>query len=121
MEKKTEKFNFEDLLVYQKSLDYLDFIYAITNKFPSEERFGLTSQFQRAAQSVCLNIGEGSGGTKLEFQQFVRISRRSIRECVVCTTIARRRKYISEHDEVKSRTMCSEISKMLSGLLNAIN
>ena len=121
MENKKEAFHFEDLLVYQKSLDYLDFIYSITNKFPQDERFGLTAQFQRAAQSVCLNIGEGSGGTKLEFKQFIRISRRSIRECVVCTTIARRRKYISEPDEMKSRAACSQISKMLSGLLNSIN
>ena len=115
-----EKFQFEDLLVYQKALDYLDFIYSITNKFPTEEKFGLAAQFQRASQSVCLNIGEGSGGTKLEFRQFIRISRRSVRECVVCATIARRRKYISDSDEMKSRAMCSEISKMLSGLLNSI-
>src|SRR3990167_4661609 len=98
------KFSFENLNVYQKALDYVDFVYEITAKFPSDERFGLSSQFQRAAQSIALNIGEGSGGTKAEFQQFVRISRRSIRECIVCITIAERRKYVTKEQENKSRT-----------------
>ena len=120
MENKEDKFHFENLSVYQKSLDYLDLIYSLTGRFPKHEQFGLTSQFQRAAQSICLNIGEGSGGTKLEFQQFVRIARRSVRECVVCSTIARRRDYITLLEDNQSREGCSEISKMLSGLLNSI-
>lgn len=115
-----EKFSFEELSVYQKTLDYIDFVYKITDKFPKEEKFGLTSQFQKAAQSIALNIGEGSAGSKAEFQQFIRISKRSIRECIVCATIAVRRRYITEEEERKSRSMCSELSKMLSGLLRSL-
>ena len=118
---KEEKFNFENLSVYQKALEYIDFVYTITVRFPKEERFGLVGQFQRAAQSIALNIGEGSGGSKAEFQQFIRIARRSIRECIVCTTIALRRKYMTREDENKSRSMCLELSKMLSGLLSSLN
>ena len=116
-----EKFNFENLSVYQKALGYIDFVYTITTNFPKEERFGLAGQFQRAAQSIALNIGEGSGGSKAEFQQFIRIARRSVKECVVCTTIALRRNYIIRQDENKSRSMCLELSKMLSGLLSSLN
>jgi four helix bundle protein len=118
---KEDKFNFENLSVYQKALEYIDFVYTVTIGFPKEEKFGLASQFQRAAQSIALNIGEGSGGSRAEFKQFVRIARRSVRECIVCATIALRRNYITRQDENKSRSMCLELSKMLSGLLNSLN
>ena len=115
-----DRFNFENLTVYQKALDYLDLIYSLTNKLPDQEQFGLTTQFQRAGQSICLNIGEGSGGSKSEFQQFIKIARRSVRECIVCTSIALRRKYITISESDLSRKACIEISRMLSGLLNSI-
>ncbi len=70
------KFNFEELLVYQKSLNFIDYAYDIKRKFPKEETFRLTSQFIRAANSIALNIADGSGGTKAEFHNFLRISKR---------------------------------------------
>lgn len=114
------RFGFEDLKVYQKALDYVDFVYGIARKFPKEEVFGLTSQFKRAAQSIALNIGEGSGGTKAEFRNFIRISFRSANECVVCTTVAQRRKYINQQEVSKSRRSIAEINKMLSGLSKSL-
>lgn len=86
IKKEREIFNFEKLVVYQKALDYVDYVYTLTNKFPKEEIFGLSSQFKRAANSIALTIGEGSGGTTNEFRNFIRISFRSLNERVVCTT-----------------------------------
>lgn len=57
------KFSFEELRVYQKSLDFVDEVYKITKEFPNDERFGLTTQYRRAAQSIALNIAEGAGDT----------------------------------------------------------
>ena len=113
---KFEKFGFENLIVYQKALDYVDLVYQLTDKFPKDEIFGLTSQFKRAANSIALNIGEGSGGTKNEFANFIRISYRSMEECVVCTSLAQRRKFINDKQFMESRTKLLEIAKMLSGL-----
>lgn len=115
-----DKFNFENLVVYQKSLDYVDFVYSLTSNFPKDEVFGLTSQFKRAAVSISLNIGEGSGGTVPEFRNFIRISYRSLNECVVCSTIARRRDYITEKQLQESRTKLLEITRMLSGLTKSL-
>ncbi len=115
-----EKFNFENLLVYQKALDYVDFVYILTFKFPKEEVFGLTSQFKRASNSIALNIAEGSGGTKNEFINFIRIAYRSMKECVVCSTLSYRRKFITEKQYMESRSKLLEIAKMLSGLKNSI-
>lgn len=115
-----EVFNFEKLFVYQKALDYIDSVYLMTNKFPKEEVYCLSSQFNRAANSIALNLGEGSGGTTNEFKNFIRISFRSVNECVVCTTIAKRRNYLSTDQENSSRKSLMEIAKMLSGLRNSL-
>ena len=113
-------FKFEELIVYQKALDFIDLVYLTTKKFPSEEQYRLTSQFIRAANSIALNIADGSGGTKPEFKNFLRISRRSTRECLVCTTIAKRQNFISENTERDFRIKLVEISKMLNGLIKSI-
>jgi four helix bundle protein len=115
-----DKFGFESLLVYQKSLDYVDFVHELTAKFPKDEIFSLTSQFKRAANSIALNIGEGSGGTKNEFKNFIRISFRSLNECVVCSTLAIRRNYINESENENSRQKLLELTRMLSGLRNSL-
>jgi four helix bundle protein len=113
-------FNFEKLLVYQKALNYIDFVYTLTEKFPKEEIFNLTSQFKRAANSIALNIGEGSGGTPKEFRNFIRISFPSLNECVVCSTPAIRRNFITNEQNEKSREQLLEITRMLSGLRNSL-
>ncbi len=48
-----ERFDFENLKVYQKSLDYIDFVYEATRKFPKDEIFALTDQLKRASISIC--------------------------------------------------------------------
>ena len=102
-------FKFENLTVYQKSLEFIDTIYSITVKFPKEEQF-----------SIALNIADGSGGTNAEFKNFLRISKRSTRECIVCLTIALRQNYITTEDELEIRMKAVEISKMLNGLIKSI-
>lgn len=113
-------FNFEKLIVYQKSLTFIDRVYEVTEKFPSSERFNLVDQFRRAATSIALNIGEGSAGTDKEFKAFLRISKRSIKECVVCGTLALRRNYISATEEAELRGNLTELAKMNSGLTKVI-
>ncbi len=114
------QFDFENLNVYQKALDFVDKVYMTLNKFPKHEIFDLCSQFRRAATSICLNIAEGSAGTKSEFRRFLRISLRSVRECVAITEIASRQNYITKDDKRGLRKGCAEIAKMLAGLLKSI-
>jgi len=109
-------FSFEKLEVYQKSLDFIDFVYTIINKFPSEEKYNLSSQLRRASTSVSLNIGEGSGKTNKDFNRYIGISKGSARECLVCFDIAIRRKYISEEDYWTGRKYIEELIKMMTGL-----
>src|SRR4030042_3239989 len=114
-----EKFDFENLKVYQKALEYVDFVYKITKYFPKTEVFSLIDQFKRASISICLNIAEGSGGSKAEFNQFLKIARRSIRECIAITEISYRQELIRREMKEESRTLCSELSKMITGLIKS--
>jgi four helix bundle protein len=115
-----ERFDFENLKVYQKALDYIDFVYEITRGFPKEEVFSLTDQLKRASISICLNIAEGSGGSKLEFNKFLKIARRSVRECVAITEISYRQKFLDDRIKQRSRSLCLELSKMINGLMKSL-
>jgi four helix bundle protein len=115
-----EHFDFENLKVYQKALEYVDLVYKMTKNFPKAEVFSLTDQFKRASISICLNIAEGSGGSKVEFNRFLKIARRSIRECVAITEISHRQEFISNDLKEQSRRSCSELSKMITGLIKSL-
>lgn len=112
-----ENFKFEKLVVWQKAPDYIELIYAISQKFPKSEIFGLQSQTRRAAVSIALNIAEGSGRTtKKEFRKFLHDSLGSLRETITALYIAKRLEYISQKQFDDTYSKAVEISKMLYGL-----
>ncbi|WP_267402961.1 MULTISPECIES: four helix bundle protein [unclassified Chryseobacterium] len=92
-------FKFEKLIIWQKSMDFGERIFKLSQNFPKEEAFNLTSQIRRASDSVALNISEGSIlQSRLEFRKFLGYSIRSLAEVVTCLYKAKNRKYISEED-----------------------
>ena len=121
MTENEEHFIFEDLKVYEKALDFIDFVYVLTRRFPKEETYGLQDQFRRAAISICLNIAEGSGGSRQEFCRFIKISIRSLRECVAIGEIACRQGFLASENRKKIRKDCAELSRMLSGLIKSLH
>jgi len=73
--------NFKDLLVWQRGIELVKNVYRLTADFPSEEKFGLTSQMRRAAVSIPSNIAEGQArNTTGEFIQFLAIAQGSLAE-----------------------------------------
>ncbi len=110
------KFKFEELNVYQKSLDFVDDVYAVAKKFPKDEIYGLTSQYKRASVSIPLNIAEGAGDTDAQFHRYLQMAWASSKECVVCSTIAKRQGFISEEDDKDARIKLSELAKMTISL-----
>src|SRR5437762_6080346 len=90
-------FNFEKLEVWQKAIDFADFVYSETRKFPAEERFGLANQLRRAAVSISSNIAEGSSrSSKTDFVRFVEIATGSVFEVASQTFVAQRQGFLSE-------------------------
>ena len=70
--------SFRELKVWNKAIDLTVLIYELTDSFPKQEIYGLTSQMRRASVSVASNIAEGSArGTKRDFRQFVKLARGS--------------------------------------------
>ncbi len=73
--------DFRKLIVWQKSISLAKLIYLLTQKLPTEEKFGLISQMRRCAVSVPSNIAEGSKRrTKKDFTQFLKIASGSLAE-----------------------------------------
>ena len=93
------QFKFEKLIIWQKAMDLGEHIDKITYHFPPKEKFNLSSQIRRAADSVALNISEGSiGQSNPEQFKFVGYSIRSLAEVVTCLFKAKRRLYITSED-----------------------
>ncbi|OCX52461.1 four helix bundle protein [Mucilaginibacter sp. PPCGB 2223] len=115
-------FKFESLQVWHKALDLTDEIHVLTKKkFPKNELFILTSQIKRAADSVVLNIAEGSTGqTDAVFKTFLGYSLRSGIEVVSCLFIAKRRAYLAEDDFQRLYNEYEALSKMITALRNSL-
>ncbi len=115
-------FNFEKLDVWQEAIQFADLVYELTGDFPGEERFGLTNQMRRAAVSVSSNIAEGSSRvSRTDFSRFVEIATGSVFEVVSQTTIALRRKMITQKNYDKVYAAAEKQSKMLSGLRRSLS
>lgn len=66
---------YKDLIVWQKSIELVKEIYLLTEDFPKEEIYGLTSQIRRCAVSIPSNIAEGKmRTTNKEFSHFLSIA-----------------------------------------------
>jgi four helix bundle protein len=114
-------FKFEKLKVWQYSLEITDEIDDIIKRFPVHEMYSLSSQMRRAANSVSLNIVEGSTGqSNAEFKRFLRIANRSALEVVGCLYLAKRRNYISESVFSKLYDHIEELVKMIQALINSL-
>ncbi|WP_420318190.1 four helix bundle protein [Ekhidna sp.] len=110
-------FKFENLRVWQKALELTGDIDDLTKKFPPDERFILTAQIKRAADSICLNIAEGSTGqSNKEFAKFLGYAQRSGIEVVSCLYVGRRRKIISDEDFNRFYKETEEIIVMIQAL-----
>jgi four helix bundle protein len=114
-------FNFEKLEVWQEAIDFANLIYNETQTFPSEERFGLTSQMRRAAVSISSNIAEGSSrSSRTDFARFAEIATGSVFEAVSQSFIARRQNFFTEDQFRNVYTDAEQLSRMLSGLQKSL-
>ena len=110
-------FRFEKLDVWQKAVEYADLIYRMTQAFPAEERFGLTSQLRRSAVSISSNIAEGtSRSSDSDLARFVEIAYGSLLETVSEMEISKRQDFVNEQMFKKAYKEAEALARMLSGL-----
>ena len=113
--------SYRELLVWQKSIELVVNIYEITEKFPREEIYGLTSQIRRAAVSIPSNIAEGRyRGTKADYIRFLRISYGSGAELETQLEISKRllKTKILNYNKVDS--LLEEVMKMLNVMISKL-
>ncbi|QMU31272.1 four helix bundle protein [Adhaeribacter radiodurans] len=115
-------FKFEELKVWQRALDFSVKIHELTLYFPKDELYVLTSQIKRAADSIVLNIAEGSTGqTNPEFNKFLSYALRSGIEVVACLHIAKKRNLIADANFTVLYSELEIIIKMIQALRKTIN
>lgn len=109
---------FENLIVWQKSLDLMERIYKETKPFPKEEVWGLTSQMRRASCSIGSNIAEGYGRVgRKDYIRHLGISRGSAYELKAQLLMCRRVGLISDEG---SLNLVTEVIKMLTKLIASL-
>ncbi len=109
----------KDLDVWKQSMTLAEDIYALTKGFPSDEKYGLSSQMKRAAVSVPSNIAEGAGrkGDK-EFIQFLYISMGSLSELETQLLLSKRLQFTDSIDD--NMKQIEQLKQMLFGLIRYI-
>lgn len=109
--------SYRDLGVWQKAIDLVDVCYLLTRRFPTDERYGLSSQIRRAAVSIPANIAEGNGRTgRGEYLRFLSIARGSLRELETLLIISERQAYGTAETFRAVAERAAEVGRMLYGL-----
>lgn len=108
----------EKLLVYQRSLDFIDFVDKIF--FREKEKINAHFQLDKASTSIPLNIAEGSGKfTSKDKNRFYDIARGSAAESGSCLDVLMRRKKISSQELEEGKQILIDIVSMLFGLIKS--
>lgn len=112
---------YKDLIVWEKSIELVIAIYNLTEKFPKEEVFGLTSQIRRAAVSLPSNIAEGKmRGGEIEFKRFLSIAFASGAELETQLIISKKLPKTSKLEYNKVESLLSEVMRMLNKLISQL-
>jgi four helix bundle protein len=111
----------QDMDVFKLSHSLTIEIYKLTDKFPPEEKFGLSSQMRRSAYSIPVNIVEGASrlGTK-EYRQFVGVARGSSAEISYQLLLSKELGYLSEQDYTSLKERYDRVARMLTGLIRTL-
>jgi four helix bundle protein len=113
---------YKDLEVWKSSMQLAVQVYQLTKGYPSEERYGLTSQLRRAAVSVASNIAEGKGrSSDRELIQFLCHSRGSLFEVETQLSLGKLLGYGCDEEYAALATQTAKIGRMLNGLMRSIN
>ena len=108
--------SFQDLDVWRKANTVVLRIYRLTDSFPKDQRFGLISQMQRSAVSICANIAEGQKKGTKEYARFVDIAEGSLEETKYYLILAKDLGYCCPDEYKDLFELTNEIGRMLHSL-----
>ena len=113
---------YRNLKVYERSYKAALQVYEVSKQFPKEERYGLTSQIQRAAVSIPLNLAEGYAkrSSQQEFRRFLLMAVGSANEMSVLLDFCKDLGYFSEAEYTGLASEYDEIGRMLNVFISAV-
>lgn len=110
-------YSFEKLVVWQKTVEFIEHIYILCNKIPKVEEKNLVDQIRRSSTSIALNIAEGNGAeSNAEHRRFLFMARKSLYETRALLLIIKKIYKISIDAYTQD---LDQIGKMLNGLINS--
>ena len=111
----------KDLIVYQKAYELAMRIFEISKRFPSEERYALTSQIRRSSRSVCMNLREAWAKRRYEAHFVSKLTDCDGENSETDTSLdfARDCTYITEAEHTDLTSLSAEVGKMLGAMLNS--
>jgi four helix bundle protein len=113
--------SYRELIAWQKAMKFVTEIYEATQRFPGEERYGLSNQLRRASVSVPSNIAEGQARfSQKEFHHFLSQARGSLAEIETQILIAKSLKYIQPIKADAMLANADELGRVLNGLIASI-
>jgi len=112
--------SFRQLVVWQKGKELALFVYKITNKFPSEEKFAIVSQMRRAVYSFLANIAEGNSRKSFKDRvNFFSIAKSSLVELDCFAEIAYELKYIKDNDYKELLELINKVIYLTNKFVNS--
>ena len=111
--------SYQDLIVWQKSMDLVSAVYEATERFPKSEIYGLTSQMRRSAVSIPSNIAEGRRrGSRKDFRNFLMNAYGSGAELETQVEIAKRIQIVPSADYKHIDGLLTECMRMLNKMIS---
>lgn len=112
--------SFQDLVVWQRSIELASAVYALTRAFPRDEAFGLTNQLRQTSVAVASKIAEGSSsGTADGFLQQLRAANGALRELQTQLIIARRLRLGAQEHLNECDDLLNQVARMLSAMMRS--
>lgn len=113
--------SYKDLRVWQLAMDLAVDCYKLTASFPSDERFGLTSQIRRSAASIAANIAEGYGrDNRGAYIQHLRIAQGSLKELETHLILSHRIGILDQAALDAASAATDDIGRMLRSLIRSL-
>lgn len=113
--------SYRDLLVWQKGMNLAEEVYRLSQSWPKEETYGLTSQARRAVVAIPANIAEGYGRqSTASYAQFLKIARGSLKELETHLLIAERVGLASAGSCADALQNADELGRMLGALIKKL-
>jgi four helix bundle protein len=113
---------FKDLIIWNEAIELAVDMYKLTKTFPTDERYGLVSQMNRASVSISSNIAEGAGrNNPKEFRQFLGIAQGSLCELESQLIISQKIEFVTEEQLSIKVEKITRLQNMINKLINTIN